>query len=397
MTTPDLDPIPAGSILLHVGMPKTGSTALQHALAEQRSALREHGLHYPGSWLNHRAAVYAFTGLHEGWRGEGGGGVPARRHWRRLRSEVRRSGAPRVLVSHEMISAAPVELRRAMIEELGRPAHVLLTLRNLAETLSSSYQQKLKAGADIGFGPWLHAVLDQDPAASDAPRSSALLQRGRIVREWAELVGPRNVTVVVLDRADRARVHRSVERLLALPPDLLAPRELSGRELNRSLTLPEAMLLRSLNRTLRHDRPLSWRAYEHRVIDGPVAALLERDAVPAEESRLATPEWAIERACAIAAESNAMIRDSGVRVVGDLAALATPFDGPRRVRGTGDAVPLEVAVAALDGAIRPRSDVACVGPASEAGGRAAVAGGVVVVEEGFGRRGADGGGAAGGG
>src|SRR6478609_10604574 len=55
MTTPHTVPLlPAGTRLIHIGHPKSGSTALQVAFARERTGLAEHGVVYPGR--GHRAA-----------------------------------------------------------------------------------------------------------------------------------------------------------------------------------------------------------------------------------------------------------------------------------------------------------------------------------------------------
>ena len=57
MATP-VSPIANGEVLLHVGLHKTGTTALQVALADARLDLEQHGVCYPGtSTYQHRAIM----------------------------------------------------------------------------------------------------------------------------------------------------------------------------------------------------------------------------------------------------------------------------------------------------------------------------------------------------
>jgi len=75
MSDPIVPAIPENSVLLHVGLPKTGTTALQNAAANQRAALLEHGVRYPGDRHNHSNASFSVAGGHEG-----GGAARAPRH-----------------------------------------------------------------------------------------------------------------------------------------------------------------------------------------------------------------------------------------------------------------------------------------------------------------------------
>ena len=45
-----VETLPEGAVLLHIGPYKTGSTAIQQALFDQRDVLAEHGVLYPGRW-----------------------------------------------------------------------------------------------------------------------------------------------------------------------------------------------------------------------------------------------------------------------------------------------------------------------------------------------------------
>ena len=42
-----------GEVLLHIGPPKTGTTALQHSLAQARPQLKAQGVLYPGKRFSH--------------------------------------------------------------------------------------------------------------------------------------------------------------------------------------------------------------------------------------------------------------------------------------------------------------------------------------------------------
>ena len=65
-------PLPERAICLHIGVHKTGTTALQAALAATRPELRRHGVSYPGSRVAHHGAAMAVLERSWGWGDRGG-------------------------------------------------------------------------------------------------------------------------------------------------------------------------------------------------------------------------------------------------------------------------------------------------------------------------------------
>ena len=59
MTTP----VPPGSLLLHIGPQKTGSTAIQHSMHEARARLAAHGVRYLGDRPVEKEAGWVALGL----------------------------------------------------------------------------------------------------------------------------------------------------------------------------------------------------------------------------------------------------------------------------------------------------------------------------------------------
>ena len=59
---PHTDPLPADAIALHIGIHKTGTTALQAALADARPELAAHGVLYPGRRTAQHGAAMAVLG-----------------------------------------------------------------------------------------------------------------------------------------------------------------------------------------------------------------------------------------------------------------------------------------------------------------------------------------------
>lgn len=307
-------PVPPGTRLLHIGPPKTGTTSLQSAFHNCREALAVYGVHYAGKdsqpWGAATDALRLSPLVDK----------PLRGLWAGLAAEVREARAERVVVSSEVFAHADDHAADAVLDELGRDrTHVVITMRPLADMLSSSWAQYVQSGAKIAYDAWLEGVLDGDGSVTPS-----FWRRTRIdvlAERWGSRVGPERLTVVSLGARPREYVLRAFEQLLALPEGLLVPKEGEG-----NVTLPYAVqeLARQFNAVARElgrgGTPAE--LHEHRTTALEMAKL-HADRLTAVRP-VQTPAWAVERACAIAAEMNDRIRALGVHVAGDLDALARP-------------------------------------------------------------------------
>lgn len=343
---PAIPAIPADGVLLHVGVHKTGTTALQAALAAARPDLARHGVRYPGRRQAHHGAAVAVLGKTWGWQGQGGQQTD-RATFDRLADEVRRHRRRTVVSSEHLCEASP-EVGAHVVESLGGSrVHVLVALRPLGELLPSSYQQYLKYGLQERYDAWLENTLATDDRRRLSPTFWRRNDHGAVVARWAEAAGPGNVTVLVLDGLPRSAPFSAVARLLDVPEQVLVSR--MGLASNRSMTAAEAELLRRVNVAVR-DR-MAWGDYARLVRGGLAGSLVEGRTPTPDEPALHTPEWARRAAAERGAGAVARIRQTGVRVVGDLDALAAsrPAAAAPTVATSApaDIVPTEAAAHAL--------------------------------------------------
>lgn len=336
--------LPERTRLFHIGPPKTGTTALQEAAAARRRRLLASGVRYPGTGTDHGMAIAAFLGQRWGWQGEGAR-VPPMSRWFDLVAEIRSDRRNRVLFGHEYAAKADEATIERFVDEIGDDLHVVVTLRPFASMLPSTWQESLKLGSVQPFEPWLRRVLERPgPSGVDHPARN----QGLLVSRWAGVLGPERVTVVALDPARPQLLFAAFEQLLALPAGSLADGAIT-RSGNRGLTLPEAEFLLRLNRAVRDDG-VRWDDYAD-YVGGAAVGRLVRDRVPPRgEQRLALPPWAAERANALAVGFVDTIRATGVRVIGQLDALAAPVDGVP-VPTPPTVVPIDVAVTSVRAAI----------------------------------------------
>lgn len=340
-------PLPERARLLHIGIPKTGTTAVQSAAARARPELLDHGVLYPGRALNHLEPVCALMGRRFGWT-SGGAGVPPRRRWSELMTEVSRHPRSRVLISHEFASESNDEQAPRFLGELGDRTWVVITLRSVAALLGSSWQQYVKAGRRVAYESWLRDVLADEPSSRAARLFHRRNDQPAIVRRWVEAAGTDRVIIVVADKHAPDLLLDAFSDLLALPRALLrsAARDADSGE-NRSMSWPEVEYLRRLNATVRGR--LDWRQYEVWIRNGAVARLLTSRRPGLSEPSVTLPAWATRRANAMAVSYAEAVAASGCRIIGDVSALAAP--GPTGELPPVHRIPTEVAVAATAGLV----------------------------------------------
>jgi hypothetical protein len=329
--------LPEGARLLHIGPHKTGTTSLQSAFHVRRGEAEAQGVHYAGPNRQPMQAAHAITGKPSPYAD---GRTPPRSRWRDLVREVQGAGAKRVVISSEGFADADDDGIRTVVSDLGPGRlHVVVTLRPLASILPSQWQQYVQGGMTLAYDEWLEAMFNQ-PQGKVSPSFWVRHRHDALVKRWADAAGAANVTVIVADEADRDRQLRLFEQLTGLRQGTLVPEtDLS----NRSLTLPEIEAVRAFNLAFRaeglgtqlHTKVMRFGAAEH----------LKRRTPGADEPKIETPAWALERADQVAREIVDGIRASGVRVLGDLESLATPAAwGAGAASGKPGAAPAAAAI-----------------------------------------------------
>lgn len=338
--------------LLHIGVPKTGTTAVQAALTDLLARPQSAGtaISMPGTPAEQARAALSVLGASLGWRK--GEATAASGHWPRLVAQAR-AAAGTVVVSSEFLCEAETDVIRRIVDDLGREdLRVVVTLRPLSKILPSAWQQYLKSGHQLPYEKWLRAMLSTPPKRTVTPSFWRRHDHAAVIERWAAEVGAEHVTVVVLDESDRGLVLRTFGDLLGLPADTLVEGPSDRR--NRSMTAAEAELFRRINVTLRRT-DVTWPEYAHLMRYGAILRTVERHSPSSEAAKVATPAWALDRATELGAGYVAAIdalRPAGLHVVGNLDLLAKP--AAPLVDGTTSApteVPIDVAVEALLGAV----------------------------------------------
>lgn len=307
------------SRLIHIGPHKTGTTSVQTAFHVGRTRLRQHGVHYAGSAEQPLLAALAVAGGRE----MRGSRRPRPEDWTELVDEVRNAGDQRVVVSSEFFSYADDAAARRVVTELtGGPVHVVITLRPIYKIAPSQWQQYVQNGLRVPYDKWLDGMFRRPPYDQPTPSFWRRHKQDDLVRRWAGVAGAGNLTVVVADESDPGVLLRTFEAFVGLPEGSLVPTKNAA---NRSLTFGEIELVRRLNVEF-EKRHLPGEAHARFVRHG-AARWMKTGRRPApDEPRLPMPKWALERSAEVGAETVETIMSLGVRVVGDISALAAVPD-----------------------------------------------------------------------
>lgn len=333
----------AQRLVLHVGAMKSGTSYLQTVLDLEAERLAAHGIAYPGG----SARVQARAVFHRTAAGKG----PGARHWRQVVDEVRRAPGTAV-VSTELLGPVRPAAVAEIVEELGAgELRIVITARDLNRVLPSMWQETIQNGRTWSWADYLDEVAALRPGHGDVPRERGTAAGSfwrqqhvvRLVRRWVEVAGLDGVRLVTVPHpgAPRSALLDRFAEATGLP--LQEPAEVPVA--NESLGLPSTLALLRMNRLLT-ERGLPFRpggTYRKRLAKNILAARREEEPVLG----LPVAAWVREQA----ADTAAALRETGVRVVGDLADLE-PVDVPgARPQDVPETEVAAAAVAALAGLV----------------------------------------------
>lgn len=342
--------MPARDVFLHVGLTKTGTSYLQVRL---RSALDE--LERQGVTLVPRSQFDAHLlslVVRDAYDPE----VDRRRGadaLERLPEQLAAADAERILISAETLAGGDEKRVATLGNALGdHRVHLVLTVRDLARSIPSVWQQTVRSGRSMEFGTFVDRVVRGPGKGGPFWRGHDVLG---VLQRWGSLAPPERCHVVVVPPSDAPR-EQLLERFCSvlgvdatrLPP----PPDLRGNQSNESLGMVQTEVLRRVNALL-PDTARRRDVHRH-VVKKPFAfgVLGAQDGKAARMPRRYA-EWCREHT----AELQAALRDGGYQVVGDPDDLVSPD----RAFGDDDvdvdpAAVADAAVAAIAGLLTQRAD-----------------------------------------
>jgi hypothetical protein len=339
--------IPEGSILLHIGMHKTGTTAVQEVMRAAHNDLLGQGVFYPPTRIGaHHWFARSLLQRALGW----GEKAPPKEAWGNLLEIVLGSDAPRIVLSSEHFAGATEEECQRLIDDLGADRlHIVVGVRNFAPIAVSMWQQGLKRGRTSTLDEWLDRNFkrtEEQPTSKFWDRHDPSVP----IERWVKLLGPERVNVVVIDEKDRELLPSTFEELLALPAGIMTSVKVTNT--NRGMTAVETELLRRVNDELRPE--LTWPEYADLVRYGAIRHLIEHRKPPKSEPKLTAPGWVQDQGVEEGKRVADAISTSGARVFGNLANLTThpsQAESDNPLDQQTDAM-VDLAVDALVGAVR---------------------------------------------
>lgn len=234
-------------VVLHVGLPKTGTTYLQALLAAHRDDLREAGVLYPfvrPGAMFHGAVEVRGSHAKFGLAAEDVAGT-----WQALCDRARAFPGVSV-ISHEVLAGAtPQEIARALAPLSGLEVHVVVTARDPGRQATAHWQEEVKLGDTRSFADLEREQLRADtrPGDPDRPHFWHAQDVADALRRWSTAV-PAHRVHLVPGPPPGARAPVLWERFaaaLGIDPDLVDPGAVPAA--NPSLGTLQIAHLRAVN------------------------------------------------------------------------------------------------------------------------------------------------------
>jgi hypothetical protein len=235
-------------VLIHIGGPKTGTTAIQTALAENRHALHERGILYPGTKISQQASLYPLNRI-AGFENFVSGD---RLGWEQLVDEVNQWEGI-VVLSSEVLTSVPTDVVDEIVDTIGTSQiEILITGRSLHELVVSQWQESVKAGDTISLREYANEIARGPKNATDSSLIFwVVADYVTAIQRWSQRVGIENIIVQCVDATQPDETLRSFEQIAKIPSGLLGTS--AQNAVNQSLTYAEAELIRSCNQILLKD------------------------------------------------------------------------------------------------------------------------------------------------
>jgi hypothetical protein len=233
-------------LYVHIGMQKTGTSYLQGAMLRNRAVLADQGLDLVPP--TKRETFELMLLVRDRYKpGLDPASVPE--SLEKFSAALRRAPGPRALISQESLAAAgPHQIRRLLDACGDREVQVIVTVRDLARQLPSSWQQLIKSGGTATYLRFVRQARAREQEGSDLRPWTHLNVLGVLAR-WSEAVGPERIHVVTVPPAGSpptALLERFCS-VVEVDPDRMVPEETRG---NISLGRVQAELLRRVNSEL---------------------------------------------------------------------------------------------------------------------------------------------------
>lgn len=235
---------PEQRVVLHVGLPKSGTTYLQGLLAPHRDRLRAAGILYP--FIRPGAQFHGAVEIRGSHDKFGLSAADVAGTWTALCARARDFEGT-TIISHEVLAGASPEQVRTALEPLaGLDVHVVVTARDLGRQAVAHWQEEVKLGATYSFADFERTQLRADTGPGDRPHFWHAQDFADCLRRWS--TGRSHLVVLPRPGADPAELWRRFAAAAGIDAAVIDP---AGQEpANPSLGTAEIALLRAVNAEL---------------------------------------------------------------------------------------------------------------------------------------------------
>ena len=226
---------------IHVGLPKSGTSYLQSVFRHSDESVAAQGLDLlPRTWIGRRYLTVALRDrLNPETDPPKAFGV-----LEQLREEALAATGSRALISQEILGALlPDQIARLLDAVPGYEIHVIVTVRDLARTLPSAWQQETQARSVTGLADFVAEFSNYEQRAYNFHRRRVLQS---VLDRWEHHVPPDRVHVVTVPprSADPMTLLSRFCALLEIDPTTL---DVAASRPNTSLGVVQAELMRRVN------------------------------------------------------------------------------------------------------------------------------------------------------
>jgi hypothetical protein len=233
-------------LYVHIGLPKTGTSFLQATLLHNRAALTEQGLDLVPPT---KRGAFELMLLVRDRYDPALDSASVQDSLDRFPALLEQARGSRALISQESLAAAtPPQIQRFLGACGDREVHVIVTVRDLARQLPSSWQQRLKSGGSLTYDEFLREAQTLEQRGLDRRPWKHLNVTGMLAN-WSEAVGPGRMHVITLPPPGNPPT-TLLERfcsVIDVDPARMVPEE---KPVNTSLGRVQAELLRRVNSEL---------------------------------------------------------------------------------------------------------------------------------------------------
>jgi hypothetical protein len=234
---------------------KSGTTYLQHGIINQLAELESAGWLYPLDFapaqgaINQERAIYGLVGNQIPWVDQK---TQQRMHsqWLSLKAQIDNSEKS-ILISAEALASMLEEGIELLLSQLpNREIKIVITARDLARVLPSSWQQSVRNGRTYSYEDYFERIK----RAAELPLTDAVgsnfwrsYQLNQVVQRWSKFVPIANITIVTVPpKQSSESLWTRFITATGLPLDSAEPR-FDDKRAHAAISWSEAEVLNELN------------------------------------------------------------------------------------------------------------------------------------------------------